>query len=64
MSCPRAPYDNALQNPASQPTTWDDREPFEASTKSESFRRAHAGARRPEGVYLGHPQFEGFEAVL
>jgi len=45
-------------------TLWDDRASFEAWTKSENFRKAHAGARAPAGVYLGHPQFEGFEAVL
>lgn len=45
-------------------TLWDDREAFEAWTKSENFRKAHAGARAPEGVYLGHPQFEGFETIL
>jgi len=45
-------------------TVWDSREDFEAWTRSEAFRKAHAGARAPEGVYLGHPRFEGFEAVL
>lgn len=45
-------------------TVWDSREAFEAWTRSEAFRKAHAGARAPEGVYLGHPRFEGFEAVL
>jgi heme-degrading monooxygenase HmoA len=45
-------------------TVWDSREDFEAWTRSESFRKAHAGARAPEGVYLGHPNFEGFEVVL
>jgi heme-degrading monooxygenase HmoA len=45
-------------------TIWETRAAFEDWTRSESFRRAHAGARAPEGVYLGHPQFEGFEVVL
>ena len=45
-------------------TVWDRREDFEAWTRSEAFRKAHAGARAPEGVYLGHPRFEGFEGVL
>lgn len=45
-------------------TVWDSREAFEAWTRSEAFRKAHAGARAPDGVYLGHPRFEGFEAVL
>jgi heme-degrading monooxygenase HmoA len=45
-------------------TTWDSKEDFEAWTRSEAFRKAHAGARTPAGVYLGHPLFEGFEPVV
>ena len=45
-------------------SVWESREAFEAWTDSEAFRRAHAQARAPEGTYLGHPQFEGFEVVL
>lgn len=36
----------------------------EAWTRSEAFRAAHAGAGQSKGLYLGPPQFEGFEAVL
>jgi heme-degrading monooxygenase HmoA len=39
-------------------------EAFEAWTKSESFKKAHAQARAPQGTYLGHPVFEGFEVIL
>jgi heme-degrading monooxygenase HmoA len=45
-------------------TVWKSHADFEAWTKSEAFRRAHAKARAPEGTYLGHPRFEGFEVVL
>ena len=45
-------------------TVWESRADFEAWTESESFRKAHARARAPEGTYLGHPVFEGFEVVL
>ena len=45
-------------------TVWQSHADFEAWTKSEAFRRAHAKARAPEGTYLGHPRFEGFEVVL
>ena len=45
-------------------TVWENRAFFDAWTESESFRRAHAQARAPEGTYLGHPVFEGFEVVL
>ncbi len=45
-------------------TVWESRADFEAWTESESFRKAHANARAPKGTYLGHPNFEGFEAVL
>jgi len=30
----------------------------------EAFRKAHANAKAPEGIYLGPPKFEGFEVVL
>jgi heme-degrading monooxygenase HmoA len=43
---------------------WDSREAFEAWTHSEAFRKAHANAGTAKGVYLAHPEFEGFEAVL
>ena len=44
-------------------TTWRSRADFETWTRSEAFRLAHrdAGANRP--LYLGHPEFEGFEAI-
>lgn len=45
-------------------TVWESREAFEAWTKSEAFRKAHAGAGDRRGLYIGHPMFEGFEVVL
>lgn len=45
-------------------STWDSAAAFEAWTRSEAFRVAHAGAGQSKGLYLGPPQFEGFEAVL
>lgn len=45
-------------------STWRSREAFEAWTRSDAFRKAHAGAGSQRDLYLGHPQFEGFEAVL
>ena len=33
-------------------------------TKSEAFRAAHKIAGNNHGVYLGHPEFEGFEPVM
>ncbi len=44
-------------------TIWAAREDFDNWTKSEAFRRAHGGAGRSPGLYLGPPQFEGFEVV-
>jgi heme-degrading monooxygenase HmoA len=44
-------------------TIWESRGHFEDWTRSEAFRRAHSGAPRSAGLYLGPPQFEGFEAV-
>ena len=45
-------------------STWDDEAAFMAWTESESFRRAHASARSPEGTLAGPPNFEGFTVVL
>jgi heme-degrading monooxygenase HmoA len=44
-------------------TLWRSRADFEAWTRSEAFRLAHrdAGSNRP--LYLGHPEFEGFEVI-
>ncbi len=46
-------------------TIWRSHEAFEAWTRSEAFRAAHkdAGQDRPRSLYLGHPQFEGFEVI-
>lgn len=43
---------------------WQSAEAFTNWTKSEAFRNAHSSAGGAKGIYLGHPQFEGFEAVL
>lgn len=45
-------------------TIWASEADFRAWTESESFKKAHAQARAPQGTYLGHPVFEGFEAIL
>lgn len=44
-------------------TIWADHAAFENWTKSEAFRSSHrnAGGNRP--LYLGHPEFEGFEVI-
>jgi heme-degrading monooxygenase HmoA len=46
-------------------TVWASKSNFEAWTKSEQFRRAHARAdnQTGESLYLGHPKFEGFEVI-
>lgn len=44
-------------------TIWRDKADFEAWTRSEAFRRAHASAGGNKPLYLGHPEFEGFEVV-
>ena len=36
---------------------------FEAWTKSEAFRLAHRDAGDNRDLYLGHPEFEGFQIV-
>lgn len=42
---------------------WRSRADFEAWTRSEAFRMAHRQAGQTKPLYLGHPEFEGFEAV-
>jgi heme-degrading monooxygenase HmoA len=44
-------------------TVWKNRATFEAWTKSEMFRAAHASAGGNKPLYLGRPQFEGFETI-
>jgi len=46
-------------------TVWNSFEDFEAWTKSEQFRKAHAnaGSSQIRPLYVGHPEFEGFQAV-
>ncbi len=45
-------------------TIWSSEEDFVNWTKSEHFRMAHRNAGDNKGLYLGHPQFEGFSVVL
>jgi heme-degrading monooxygenase HmoA len=44
-------------------TVWRSFADFEAWTKSDSFRKSHSGAGTTKKLYLGHPEFEGFEVV-
>jgi heme-degrading monooxygenase HmoA len=44
-------------------TVWASREAFEGWTRSEAFRQAHKDAGGHGDVYLGHPNFEGFEVI-
>ena len=63
---------NLLQGPTSEAhtlfashSTWETRQDFINWTESEAFRKAHAGAGgKSKDIYLGPPQFEGFESVL
>lgn len=43
---------------------WATKADFEAWTKSEAFRKAHAHAGNGgPRLFIGHPRFEGFEAI-
>lgn len=44
-------------------TIWASRAAFEDWTRSQAFRDAHRSAGDHTGLYLGHPEFEGFEVV-
>lgn len=45
-------------------TVWGSEDDFIAWTKSEHFRKAHRNTGASKGMYQGHPQFEGFAAVV
>ena len=44
-------------------TIWRSRKDFEAWTRSEAFRLAHHNAGLNKPLYIGHPEFEGFEVI-
>ncbi|MGX9981868.1 antibiotic biosynthesis monooxygenase family protein [Methylobacterium fujisawaense] len=44
-------------------TIWRSHADFEAWTRSEQFRKAHGRVPSTKPLYLGHPQFEGFETI-
>ncbi len=44
-------------------TVWASKTHFEDWTKSDAFRKAHQDAGTRKNLYLGHPNFEGFEVV-
>lgn len=44
-------------------TLWRDKAAFEAWTQSEAFRLAHRDAGQNRPLYLGHPEFEGFQVI-
>ena len=43
---------------------WNSKNDFINWTKSEAFRLAHKNSGQHKGLYLGHPNFEGFEVVF
>ena len=45
-------------------SVWSSKEDFINWTKSEAFRLAHKDAGKHSDLYIGHPNFEGFEKVL
>jgi len=44
-------------------TIWKTKDDFLAWTRSEQFRQAHKGSGDRKPLFVGHPQFEGFETV-
>lgn len=45
-------------------TTWESKAAFEAWTRSEEFRKAHANAGIKRDIYCGPPQLELFEDAM
>lgn len=43
---------------------WESKQDFENWTQSDAFRKAHAQAGAKRDIYLGPPNFEGFEVVV
>jgi len=43
---------------------WNSQKYFIEWTQSESFRNAHKNAGKNKKLYVGHPEFEGFEIVI
>ena len=43
---------------------WNSKDYFEKWTKSEAFRLIHKSTGSNKDIYLGHPEFEGFEVVV
>ncbi|MBE9604893.1 antibiotic biosynthesis monooxygenase [Acetobacteraceae bacterium H6797] len=44
-------------------TIWASKADFEAWTRSEQFRKAHAGAGQSKPTTIDRPRFEGFEVI-
>jgi heme-degrading monooxygenase HmoA len=44
-------------------TIWRSKADFEGWTRSEAFRAAHRDAGGNTPLYMGHPNFEGFEVI-
>ena len=42
---------------------WKSKEHFTSWTKSKEFKKAHKGVGAHKPIYLGHPEFEGFEIL-
>ncbi len=45
-------------------TVWASKAEFTAWTQSEQFKAAHRGGGQARPMYLGHPEFEGFESTM
>ena len=43
---------------------WKSEDDFINWTKSDAFRKAHSSAGKHKDIYLGHPEFEGFNVIL
>ena len=43
---------------------WDSEDDFINWTKSDAFRKAHKGAGQHSDIYIGHPEFEGFDVII
>lgn len=45
-------------------SVWNSKSDFLNWTKSDAFRKAHRGAGQHGDIYIGHPEFEGFDVII
>ena len=45
-------------------SAWASEDDFINWTNSDAFRKAHKGAGEHSDIYIGHPEFKGFDVII